>query len=150
MLAALALGMTLCTSLPAGPAPAWLAGRWVEERPDGGWTEERWSPPRGGVMLGTNLSGAADNANAFEFMRIARDEDGMAFWGSPGKASPVRFALTRHVRDNGTCTARASFENPTHEYPTRVEYAREGETLTATVSGPDGANPMRWVFRRAE
>src|SRR5687768_15905023 len=46
----------------------WLAGAWVtEERgPAAVWTEERWAPPRGGVMLGTSLTGRGDKASGHE------------------------------------------------------------------------------------
>lgn len=145
---ALALLLGMADFAVFGP-PQWLSGHWVEQREDGRWTEERWGVPRGGVLLGTNLSGDATGATGFEYMRIASDEQGLAFWGSPGGAPPVRFGMTRsEATANGRYTI--VFENPAHDFPTRVEYVLEGEALSATVSGPDGANPMRWSFRRAD
>lgn len=121
---------------------AWLAGDWAVEEA-GRWTEERWAGPRGGVMLGTSLSGRGDRATGFEFMRIAAGADGaLAFWGSPGGSPAVPFRL---VRASGT---EAVFENPAHDYPQRIVYRREGDLLTATISAIDGTGARSWRYAR--
>lgn len=121
---------------------AWMSGVWVQEQ-GGRWTEERWAPPRGGVMLGTSLSGSGEAAREFEFLRLAEGPDGaVSYWGSPGGRPAVAFRLV-------SLSAReAAFENPAHDYPTRIAYRRSGDTLTATISGPGGANAMSWSLRR--
>ncbi|HEX8624909.1 MAG TPA: DUF6265 family protein [Allosphingosinicella sp.] len=122
---------------------SWLAGHWVEDRKDG-WAEENWAPPRGGVMLGTGVTGQANEAKSFEFMRIAQSpEDGrLLFWGSPGGKSAVAFASVMQGRQE------VVFENPKHDYPTRISYKREGDFLTAATSGPGGSNRQTWRYRR--
>ena len=121
----------------------WLAGTWVAEEAGRNWTEERWAAPRGGVMLGTSLSGQGEEAGWFEFMRIAADEDGrLAFHASPGGAPASAFPLV------SSGTREAVFENPAHDYPTRIVYRRVGQVLSATISGPGGAKPRSWRFRR--
>lgn len=143
---------TLMVAAGAGPAPAkgragidqaaWLAGTWAVET-EGRWTEERWSPPRGGVMLGTSLSGKGAVASSFEYMRITVDAHGqLVFWGAPDGKPAVPFQAV----DGGR--TYLAFENPAHDYPTRITYRREGDVLTATISGPGGANPMSWRYRR--
>jgi hypothetical protein len=147
------IGLIALAATAAGPAPAkgragidqarWLAGAWAVET-EGRWTEERWAPPRGGVMLGTSLSGKGAVASSFEYMRIALGpDDGLTFWGSPDGKPAVPFRLV----DGGP--KRMVFENPAHDYPTRITYRREGDQLVATISGPNGANPMSWRYRRA-
>lgn len=139
------LAMILSTGFSQLPRTAhlgWLGGRWVQEGPDG-WAEESWTLPRGGVMLGTGLTGKGDKARSFEFMRIADDANGIAFWGSPGGRTPVAFPLVEAGPKD------VAFENPQHDYPTRISYRREGKALIATTSGPGGANPQRWRYRRA-
>lgn len=146
------IGLVALATAGAGPAPAkgragidraaWLAGIWAVEA-EGRWTEERWAPPRGGVMLGTSLSGKGVAAASFEYMRITLDADGrLVFWGAPDGKPPVPF---RAVDAGPTFLA---FENPGHDYPTRITYRRQGDVLTATISGPDGANPMSWRYTR--
>lgn len=127
---------------PAASFLSWMSGSWITER-SGGWTEERWTPPRAGVSLGTGLSGRGDRAESFDFMRIAADETGkISYWGSPQGATPVPFALVRATRNE------LVFENPTHDFPTRVVYRREGNVLTATISGPGGKGAQSWRYRR--
>ncbi|MDR6833151.1 MULTISPECIES: DUF6265 family protein [unclassified Sphingopyxis] len=138
------LGALLMAASPAANVQdlGWLAGQWVSEA-DGRWTEESWTAPRGGVMLGHSRSGRGDVLRDFEFLRIVRGTDGaLAYMAQPQGGAPVVFRLVR--RD----TARATFENAAHDYPQRIAYVRTGETLTATISLIDGTKPMRWVYRR--
>lgn len=134
----------------AAPAPqaisglSWLAGTWLSEEAEGRWTEESWSAPRGGVMLGTSLAGQGGKAGWFEFMRIAPDKDGrLAFHASPGGAPASSFPLVEAGK------RKAVFENPAHDYPTRIEYRRDGSLLRATISGPGGAKARTWRYRRS-
>lgn len=144
-IAALAL-LLLCAAAPEPPPIerlGWLAGDWLYE-PNGLWTEEQWSDPRGGLMLGVGRSGKADRAMGFEFMRITTEADGsVIFWGSPGGKSPVPFRLV--AQDAFTAT----FENPRHDFPKRIVYLRDGNRLIATVSG-DGEESQTWTYQRRE
>ena len=122
---------------------SWMSGAWVEETASG-WTEERWSPPRGGVMLGTGMNGRGGSARDYEFMRIAADGDGViSFWGSPRGRPAVAFRLTSAAAN------QVVFENPSHDFPTRISYRRSGDTMTATISGPRGANAQSWRYKKA-
>lgn len=138
------LGVLLVAASPAARVDdlAWLAGQWVREA-DGRWTEESWTSPRGGVLLGHSRSGRGDALRAFEFLRVQAGADGVpAYIAQPGGRAPVAFALVR--RDGMSAT----FENAAHDYPQRIIYVRDGDTLTATISLIDGSKPMRWTFRR--
>ncbi len=144
--ATLAIAAWLCLAglapLPKLPMPGWMSGDWVREE-GGAWTEEHWSRSRGGLMLGTGRRGRGDRVESFEYMRIAREADGrLTFWGSPGGAPAVAFPAVE------TGPAKVVFENPSHDFPTRVGYSRSGNMLTATISGPGGANPQSWRYRR--
>jgi hypothetical protein len=121
---------------------AWMAGQWASEA-NGRWTEETWTEPRGGVMLGVSRSGQGDALREFEFIRIAAGADGTpAYIAQPQGGTPVTFRLAQR---DGT---RATFENPAHDYPQRIVYARTGDTLTATISAIDGSKARRWTYRR--
>ena len=120
----------------------WLAGDWVSEA-DGRWTEESWTAPRGGVMLGVSRSGRGERLREYEFIRIAAGEDGaISYIAMPEGGAPVAFALVQH---NG---ASATFENAAHDYPQRIVYVRDGDTLTATIAAIDGSKARRWTYRR--
>ena len=121
---------------------AWMAGSWVSEG-DSLWTEERWSRPRGGVMVGTALTGKGDTAQSYEFMRIARDGKGrLTFWGSPQGKEATPFPVAAGGE------GEIVFLNPGHDYPQRIVYRREGAELVATISLADGSNPQTWRYRR--
>lgn len=144
MIFTLAAGLALSAQAPAQEVEdlAWLSGAWVARDGDR-WTEEWWTPPRGGIMIGAGFSGRGDTAGGFEHMRIMADKEGrIAFYGMPGGAPAVRFPLVEGGQ------GEAVFENPAHDHPQRIRYRLEGETLTATVSLLDGSRARSWTFRR--
>jgi hypothetical protein len=135
--------------LAAAPAVAelgWLTGSWRTDpvmAADGArWTEEMWTEPAFDSILGVGRSVGALRTRSYDFMRIARDGEGLAFWGSPNGAPPVRFALV------SSGPSRVEFANSTHDYPQRIVYERRGDTLTATISLIDGSKQMSWAYRR--
>lgn len=141
---AMAAAAMLVAASPAATVGdlGWLAGDWAREA-GGRWTEESWTAPRGGVMLGYSRSGRGDSLRAFEFLRIAAGDDGTpAYIAQPGGGAPVAFRLVAHG------AASATFENAAHDYPQRIAYIRAGDTLTATISAIDGSKAMRWEYRR--
>jgi len=145
-LAAAALALLLMGQAPppAGIADlAWMTGRWESVSASGRWTEENWSAPRGGVMLGHSRSGAGERVRAFEFLRLQVGEDGIpAYFAQPGGGSATAFRLTAHDRTSAT------FDNPQHDFPQRIRYVRTGDVMVATISRMDGSNAMSWTFRR--
>jgi Domain of unknown function (DUF6265) len=120
----------------------WMSGSWVSEQGER-WTEESWTFPRGGMMLGAGSSGRGATVRDWEHMRIAPDEAGvLSFWGSPKGAPPVAFRLVSLGR------TEAVFENSKHDFPQRIAYRREGKALVATISLADGSKPTSWRYRR--
>lgn len=120
----------------------WLSGAWIA-RDQATWTEEYWTPPRGGIMIGAGISGSGDKAGWFEHMRIVAGDDGaVAFFAMPGGAAASRFPLVTSGK------GEAVFENGAHDYPQRVHYRRDGETLVATISLLDGSRSQSWTFKR--
>lgn len=139
-----AAGLALSAQAPAPEVEdlGWLSGAWVARDGDT-WTEEWWTPPRGGIMIGAGFSGRGDKAGAFEHMRIMADESGtVAFYGMPGGAPAVRFPLVRGGK------GEAVFENPAHDHPQRISYRLDGQALVATVSLMDGSRAQSWTFKR--
>ncbi|HYI47914.1 MAG TPA: DUF6265 family protein [Allosphingosinicella sp.] len=128
---------------PPGPDLEWMSGRWESSAGQGRWTEENWSTPIGGVMLGYSRSGVRDTLREFEFLRIQLNDDGFpVYFAQPGGRPPVAFRQT--ARDGTSVT----FENPANDFPQRIVYRRTGDTMVATISKLDGSNAMSWTFRR--
>ena len=128
--------------------PAWMAGCW-EMRSGDKWTEECWSAPRGGMMIGYGRSGTGGALDFWEVMHIEMVEtddpaiDPLTFHGAPRGEKRTAFAWDRSAGPG------VAFVNTGHDFPQRISYRREGETLVATVSMIDGTRAESWRYRRA-
>ncbi len=69
--------------------PSWMSGCW-QSRDGERWAEECWTVARGGQMLGSGRTGDATGVRSFEFMRIEREGEGLAFRASPGGDGSVK------------------------------------------------------------
>ena len=120
--------------------PSWMSGCW-QSRDGERWAEECWTVPRGGQMLGSGRTGDASGVRSFEFMRIEREGEGLAFRASPGGSGWTSFAATDDPGEGVT------FLNPENDYPQRVRYWREGGELRAEIALLDGSNVVQFAFR---
>jgi len=120
----------------------WLAGHWRGTM-GGAVVEEGWLGPAGGTMLGVNRTVASGQTVAFEFLRLEERNGGIVLLASPGGRFPAtEFAL---IELEGQ---RAVFANPTHDFPQRISYRREGTRLHAEIQGEDGGEHKKvgWIF----
>jgi hypothetical protein len=138
---ALLLGAASAHAEPAGTLPAWLAGCW--HRAEGeSWTEECWTAPHGGLMVGSGHSGTGDKVATFEFMRIEQGDKGPVFFGAPRGNGWTPFPSAADSEGGVT------FLNVEQDYPQRIRYWREGELLHAEISLADGKQAESWTYRR--
>ena len=142
-MAAMALAALL--SLAATPAVEvgdleWLSGSWVSRDGDR-WTEEWWTPPRGGIMIGASREGRGEALHSWESIRILRKPDGtLAYVPMPNGGAPVEFALVKQGDRS------IEFANPAHDFPQRIRYWREGDTLNAEIALIDGSRAVKWSY----
>ena len=126
--------------------PAWMAGCW-EHRSEDRWTEECWTGPRGGIMLGSGRSGQGGVLNSWEVMQIEvveTDDPAIApltFYGAPKGNNRTAFTWVRSSNEPGI-----TFVNAGHDYPQRIRYWRDGRYLMAEVSLADGSKAQRWRY----
>jgi hypothetical protein len=106
-----------------------LAGQWCHHS-NGETVEEIWYPPAGSETLGMSRNLRSEKQVAFEYLRITVADGLATYIAQPGGRPPVAFVRT----DGGDSWVR--FENPKHDFPTRIEYRRAGKSLKATISGP--------------
>ncbi len=106
----------------------WMSGNWVHED-RGQQVMESWVGPGNGLMVAANLSTWPDGRKTYEFLRIADTAEGMSYFASPGGRAPVEFPL-KEAGDK-----RVVFENPGHDFPQRIVYWRDGDTLVARIEG---------------
>lgn len=138
LLALLACGSCASAAAPMQEVPAWLAGDWCGGL-DGETIEETWLAPRGGETQGLSRTVRGGRVVSFEFLRIVRDGDGVAYIAQPGGRPPVTFRRTAGGAD------WIRFENPAHDFPRRIEYRLENGGLHAEVAGPGGSGGERVV-----
>ena len=127
----------------AAPSPdvSWMAGYWLDCS-NGREVSETWSDPRGGLMVGHAVTLAADGRPSFEVSHIGPTLEGFGYVAQPDGAPPTVF-----VQIEGGPN-RTVFSNPENDFPTRVIYEREGDTLRARIEGRiDGQDrSMEWTF----
>ncbi len=107
----------------------WLSGCWRSNESNRSVTEH-WMNPAGNMMLGTSHTVAHGKTVAFEFMRIVQEENGDIFFvANPSGQKEARFKLIS-VADR-----EARFENPAHDFPQRIIYRRDGDSLVGRIEG---------------
>ena len=107
---------------------AWMAGCWRQQS-SGRVVDEMWMAPSGGAMLGVGRTVAKGRAVAHEFMQIREDGGRIAFIARPSGQAEASFALIN------TGARDVVFENPTHDFPQRVIYRLDGDTLVGRIEG---------------
>ena len=96
-------------------------------------------------MRGTNTTHKGGQVVTNEKMTITVNGGGAVFHAEPANQLPGDF---RAVKLDSAARS-VTFEEAAHDYPQRVRYWREGETLMAEISLLDGSKAMRWTFHRA-
>ncbi|HKR37727.1 MAG TPA: DUF6265 family protein [Steroidobacteraceae bacterium] len=149
------LGIALLSASAHAQAPAakptlqdfaWLAGHWRIEQADR-QVDEQWMAPAGGLMMGMARNVQGGKVREYEFTLLRQEPNGDIFYvASPSKQSETSFKLT------SLAGGAAVFENPQHDFPTKIVYARQADgSLLAAIEGPgrDG-KPRRveYPFKR--
>ncbi len=156
--------LTACTSsrpilAPCDPALmdlAFLTGVWsTEVGEDGVRTEEFWSTPDAGTMLGVNRTIAVSETDpddrrtvSFEFLRVEHTaDDEIIYFAAPeGCHPPTPFRLVDRS------PTRFVFENPEHDYPQTVIYEQQPEgRLLLRIEGVENGEQRssEWLMQRA-
>jgi hypothetical protein len=135
VLALLALAApTLAADAPSAKVDdfAFAAGCW--RAVDGATTtEEQWSRPAGGVMLGTARVVANGRTVFTEFVEVREKPEGLTMTVALGIGKPAT-SFTRIAAGAGEVV----FENKAHDFPQRVRYRNDGkDALFARVEGTE-------------
>jgi hypothetical protein len=85
-------------------------------------------------MIGINRSPlAGEGPPAFEFLRILEEDGSLVYLASPGGRYPAT-----PFRAIEMSMLRVVFANRENDFPQRITYWREGETLHARVEAREG------------
>jgi hypothetical protein len=145
------------TGPPPAPAPAvtktratiaqveWISGTWIGVSASGTTFEERWTPTAAGSMMAIARTLREGLMSAFEYLCIVERDGGLVYVAMPnGRMPPTDFTLTTIDAES------AVFENPTHDFPKKIRYAKRPDgSLEAVVSGAEGTKPLRYVFKKS-
>jgi hypothetical protein len=120
---------------------SWLAGCWSGTQGEV-TTEEHWTSPAGGEMVGMNKAVAGGRVVFFEFLRIAPQEGRLCYLASPRGGAVTPFCATTVGEQ------RVVFENREHDFPQRIIYERHDGGLRArtegTVDGKERSESWEW------
>ena len=119
--------------------PVWMAGCW-EEVSASRWTEECWTQPRGGMMIGSSRTGVGQRVESFEHMRLEGLSGTTNLCALPNGQEGACFEKAKET------ATEIIFVNAGHDYPQRIRYWRDGKFLMAETSLSDGTKAQRWKF----
>jgi hypothetical protein len=149
MMIAFPIAAYLLTALAANATATieqvgWMQGCW---QMDAGprVVEEQWMAPRGGVMLGMGRTVRDGKLVEYESV-VLREQDGkLAYEAHPSGQPPAVF-MASTIEESTVI-----FENPAHDFPQRVGYKRDGDSLLAWIDGAVNGKSRRveFPYRRA-
>jgi hypothetical protein len=121
---------------------AWIGGCWQLTR-GGEVIDEQWMAPRAGVMLGMARTVRNDRVTSREFVVIRVLDGRLVYEANPSGQAPATFTATSVAGD------RVVFENPEHDYPKRITYARQASgALLASVDDGKGGKRIEYPYVR--
>lgn len=123
----------------------WLEGRWFGVK-DGTASEEHWTSPEGGSLLGMHKDVKDGRSTGFEFLRIETAKDGRIVY----LASPQGRPATPFTMIEGGAH-RVVFENQEHDFPKRILYWLDAKgALHARIEGTlqGKAEQEEWVWSK--
>ncbi len=122
-----------------------MAGSWSGTT-NGVTSEEHWTTPAGGGLVGMHKDVRDGRMSGFEFLRVEVDARGkVCYVSSPGGAPPTTFCA-REIGDR-----RVVFENRQHDFPQRILYWLDAAgKLHARIEGPQGGREVseEWIWSR--
>jgi hypothetical protein len=127
---------------------AWMAGRWRSDGADG-LTDEHWSPPVGGSMLGMCRLGADGKKAVYEILLIEEQEGKLVYTMEhfgPGLVHRDKAPLVFDVESGPGRQARFTCRDPGR--PTVLTYRQESpEALSIRLERDRGGRKLEDTYR---
>lgn len=120
----------------------WLVGTWSRTHMKPGKSgHERWEKVSENELRGWGVSFNGPDTSYVEKLRIYIDNGNTYYVADvPENPKPVRFKITDASEQGFVC------ENPSHDFPKKIEYTRKETSMTAVISG-DGRS-MSFTFTK--
>ncbi len=124
----------------------WMLGSWQQDgKPlDGKSMIEQWTKVSPRTFEGSDYTANNGIGQPSETLRLVEMSGDIFYIAKVGhNPRPVAFKLVP------TDDRSARFENPDHDFPTRITYRREGDSeMTVTVEGAEEGRGFQLRFRR--
>jgi hypothetical protein len=141
------LSAILLAAMLAGPQASgtvadlgWLSGCW-QSAAGARTVTEFWLPADGGTMLGLSRTVSGGKTVEHEFLLLRVGPRGVEYVAKPSGQAEAVFTATKVEAEE------AVFENPAHDFPTRITYRKTNGGLVATVDGTIKGKPRAIEFR---
>lgn len=146
LLVVVATGVEGRQAKPTLDSLAWMAGSWSGTS-RGIEMEEQWTEPKGNSMIGMHRDVGKGRTLGFEFLRIEQTGDAIVYLSMPGGRSPATPFPLKEVDGK-----RVVFENPSHDFPQRIIYWKDGVDLRARIEGTNNGKDagMEWRWSPAK
>ena len=118
---------------------AWIAGCWELDR-NGRHVTESWLPPEGGTMMGVSRTVSGSRTVEWEFLIIREGKAALEYVAKPSGQAEATFTASR------ASAGEVVFENAAHDFPQKIHYTRDGNTLMAAIEGPMNGQSRRIEF----
>ncbi len=116
-----------------------MTGCWQGRTASGSTIEEHYTTTSNNLMLGVTRYLRDGTTRSFEFTLIGHTSGGSHLIPHPGGKASVTFTETERT------AGRVVWENPGHDYPQRITYARvSADSLEARIELLDGARATEY------
>ena len=133
------MALTGATQAPAVKDVAWISGCWDVTR-NGRHVVESWTSAEGGTIMGVSRTVSSGKTTEWEFLIIREGVKGLEYVAKPSGQPEATFTATT------VSAAEVVFENPAHDFPRKIMYKRDGDTLVASIEGPMNGQTRRIDF----
>lgn len=139
----LAAQTSTSAAAPAISDLSWLVGDWQTAPGGRSQTDEHWTQPAGGSMMGLSRTVAGGRTYEFEYLRIEQRPEGIFYVAHPKARCPATdFKLTRLT------ATEVVFENPAHDFPKRISYRKADDgSVVATVDAGPGSKGFTFTYQ---
>ncbi|HUE88845.1 MAG TPA: DUF6265 family protein [Vicinamibacterales bacterium] len=118
----------------------WLSGCWQYSAGSRTVTEF-WLPPDGGTMMGLSRTVSGGKTVEHEFLLLRVGPHGIEYVAKPSGQAEAVFTASK------VASGEVVFENPAHDFPTRITYRKTDGGLVATIDGMVKGKPRAIDFR---
>lgn len=110
---------------------SWMIGRWRQQEAEGVYSDEIWTKSSGESLSGSAHTIQNGDTIWSEKLEIKVEENGEVVYYAtvPQNDGPVGFKMV------AIAPYTATFENPKHDFPWKIVYTLDADTMNARIAG---------------